>query len=110
MGLKDSPRGACAPQVPRLLQCGVVGLAVTSIWRRDRVRDEFFEGFARAIAAGTMRARVVKIAPPRLTEMKAAERAELYLKFADRGSKVDFDRVPDLTVGEFLAFRTYVPD
>ena len=36
--------------------------------------------------------------------------AELYLKFADKGSKVSFDKVQDLTPEQFLEFSEYFPD
>lgn len=87
-----------------------IGIAITGIWRRDRVRDEFFDRFAADIERGVMRARVVKLTPPGLAEMKPPQRAEFYLHFADTGTRVDFSRAEDLDVEEFLAFRTYFPD
>jgi len=87
-----------------------VGLTVAGVWRRDRTREEFFDRFAAAIGDRSTRARVVKLTPPRLAEMKAGERAELYLKFADKGTRVEFDKAHDLTADEFLAFRTHLPD
>ncbi len=87
-----------------------IGLSITSIWRRDRLRDEFFEQFAAGITARTVRARIVTLSPPKLAEMNPRGRAELYLKFADGGSRVDFRKSPDLTADQFLAYQTYLPD
>ena len=87
-----------------------VGVVVTSVWRRDGIRAEFFDRFASGIAGKTLRARVVRMAPPALASMTTGQRAELYLKFADRGTKVAFDKAPDLTPAEFKAFAEYVPD
>lgn len=42
--------------------------------------------------------------------MSPRQRAELYLKFADRGTKIVFDKAPELTPDEFKAFVDYVPD
>ena len=54
---------------------------------------------------------MVKTSPPGFAQVASErERAELYLKFADKGSKVSFDKVPDLTPDEFQQFSDYVPD
>jgi len=87
-----------------------VGLTITAIWRRDGLRDEFFERFSMAIAGGILRARVVTVSLPRLAEMKERDRAELYLKFADKGTKVDFSKVADLTADQFMEYQSYLPD
>lgn len=87
-----------------------IGLTVTGVWRRERVRDEFFDRFARYVEGGQLRARVVKLSPPKLSSMSERERAEAYLDFADSGSRIDFAKARDLTVEQFLAFRTYMPD
>jgi hypothetical protein len=87
-----------------------LGMVITGVWRRDRIRDEFFEEFANGIRRGITRARVTTIKPPRLERMARTERAELYLDWADRGSRVDFSRAQDLTAEAFLAYQTYVPD
>ena len=87
-----------------------LGITITGVWRRERVRDEFFEDFANGIRRGVTRARVVTISPARLARMTRTERAEFYLDWADKGSRIDFGDVPDLTPEEFLAYRTYVPD
>ena len=86
------------------------GETITSIWRRESVRSEFFERYGAAISGKLLRARTVKVAPPKLAQMKPGDRAELYLEFADRGSKVDFGRGRDLSAEEFLALETYTPD
>ncbi len=91
-------------------ELAVIGEAVTEVWRHDSIRQEFLERFATGISGKTLRARVVKIAPPNLARMKPGERAERYLQFADRGSKVSFDKMPDLTADEFLRYATYFPD
>jgi hypothetical protein len=87
-----------------------IGLVVTGLWRRDGLRDEFFDKFAAAISTGQLRARVVKMSPAGLAAMKPMARADAYLKFADRGTRVDFSKVEDLTPEAFLAFRSYLPD
>ena len=87
-----------------------IGLAVTSVWRMDGTRSEFFERFAEGIRGGTVRARVVRMAPKGLAAMTPRQRAEAYLKFSDKGEKVDFGKVADLTPDEFLAYQSYVPD
>lgn len=88
----------------------LVGEMVTGLWRRESLRAEFFQRFAAAIGGGLLRARTVKVAPPRLAEMKPGDRAELYLRFADRGSRVDFGKGRDLTAEQFLEFESYTPD
>lgn len=87
-----------------------VGAAITSVWRRESLREDFFKRFAAGIEGHALRARVVRITPPRLAEMDPGQRAEAYLKFADRGSKVDFTKTADLKAEEFLAFEAYLPD
>jgi hypothetical protein len=84
--------------------------AVTGVWRMDSVRAEFFDRFATGIDAKSLKARVVKIAPPGLGAMKPGERAEVYLKFADRGTRVSFDKAADLTAQEFRQYADYFPD
>ena len=87
-----------------------VGLTVTSVWRRDRVREDFFDRFAAGIADGKVRARLVTLTPPGLAAMAPRQRAEAYLKFSERGTRVDFEKVADMSPEEFLRFRAYVPD
>ena len=87
-----------------------VGLAVTAVWRQEGIRAEFFDRFASGIAGKTLRARVLKMAPPALPQLTSRQRAELYLKFADRGTRIIFDKAPELTPEEFKAFADYVPD
>jgi hypothetical protein len=84
--------------------------AVTGVWRLDGSREAFFDRFASGIEAGILRARVVKVAPPGLAGMTPTARAEAYLKFADRGSRVSFKNTPDLTAHEFRRYATYFPD
>jgi hypothetical protein len=84
--------------------------AVANVWRLEGTREDFFDRFASGIEAGTLRARVVKVAPPGLAGMTPTARAEAYLKFADRGSRVSFKNAPDLTAGEFRQYATYFPD
>jgi hypothetical protein len=87
-----------------------VGMAITEIWRRERLREDFFERFSAAIAGRTMRARIVKLVPPGLAAMPPRERAELYLKFGDRGSRVNFESATDLSADQFRGFQSYFPD
>jgi hypothetical protein len=87
-----------------------VGRLANDVWKFDGSRSDFFQRFAEGIRAGKLRARVVKAGPPNLADMSERERAEQYLKFADRGTRVSFDKAPDLTADEFLAFSDYVPD
>lgn len=87
------------------------GMTVNSVWRFDGQREEFFNRFAAGIEAGVLRARVVKAGPANLSQLKSdRERADAYLKFADRGSRVSFDKVPDLTAKQFQAYVDYFPD
>lgn len=87
-----------------------VGLSITMIWRRDLLRDDFFERFAAGIDGRSLRARTVQVVPPGLSTMKPRERAELYLKFGDRGTRVNFEHARELTDDEFAAYRTYLTD
>lgn len=87
-----------------------LGLAAARVWRMDRSRTEFLERFTAGLAAKQVRARMVRFAPPKLAEMTARQRADNYLAFADRGSKVSFSKVPDLSAEEFARFVTYVND
>jgi hypothetical protein len=87
-----------------------IGLAVIEVWRRESLREEFFERFAQGINAKFLRARIVTLTPPRLASMSEAQRAEEYLKFSDRGSRVDFEKAPDLTAEQFLTYQNYLPD
>jgi hypothetical protein len=105
--IRDVDAGTSGLRGPELTE---VGLIVTSVWRRDRVREEFFDRFAAAITDGSVRARLVTLTPPGLTAMTPRQRAELYLKFSERGTRVDFEKIADMPPDEFLRFRTYVPD
>jgi hypothetical protein len=87
-----------------------LGIAITGVWRRDRIRDQFFEDFANGIRRGVTRARVTTVAPARLARMSRTERAEFYLEWADKGTRIDFGDAPDLTAEEFLGYHSYVPD
>lgn len=87
-----------------------VGLAVTTVWRRERSREEFFERFAAGLSDGKLRARIVTLAPPGLEGMTTMQRADLYLRFADRGTRVEFDKAPDLTAPQLLEYQTFLPD
>jgi hypothetical protein len=87
-----------------------MGETVNGVWRQDSLREEFFERFSAGIGDRTLRARVVKIEPPDLARLKPAERADLYLRFTDRGTRVSFGKVPDLTAEEFRKFAEYYPD
>lgn len=85
--------------------------AASEVWRIDRVREEFFERFAHGIRRGSLRARVVNAAPATLARVESErQRAEMYLRFADRGSRVSFDRGRDLSADEFQQFADYFPD
>jgi hypothetical protein len=84
--------------------------SVTSVWRMDGTRSEFFERYAAAISGGAVRARVVKMAPPGLAAMTPRQRAEAYLRFSDKGEKVDFSKAADLTAEEFMSYQAHVPD
>jgi hypothetical protein len=88
-----------------------LGLLANDVWKFDGTRSEFFERFAEGIRDGQLRARVVKLVPPRLSRASTErERADIYLDFADRGSKVSFDKVPDLTPEEFQAYSEHFID
>jgi hypothetical protein len=87
------------------------GRFANDVWKFDGTRGDFFERFAEGIRTHKLRARVVKTEPPGLAQLATdRERAEFYLRFADKGTKVSFDKVPDLTPGEFQQFSDYVPD
>lgn len=87
------------------------GMTANGVWRLDSEREEFFKKFAAGIDAGALRARVVKAGPPNLAQLTSdRERAEVYLKFADRGSRISFDKVPDLTAEELGRYADYFPD
>ena len=87
------------------------GRFANDVWKFDGTRAEFFERFADGIREGQLRARVVKAGPANLPQITSErERAELYLKFADKGSRVSFDKVPDLTADEFMQYAEYFPD
>lgn len=88
-----------------------VGRFANDVWKFDGTRADFFERFAEGIRDKRLRARVVKLGPATMGEATSErERAELYLRFADKGSKVSFDKVPDLTPEQFLEFSEYFPD
>ena len=88
-----------------------MGLDVTAVWRSDRVRQDFFTRFAEGIAAHDLRARVVRISPGNLAQLTSGPaRAELYLKFSERGSPVAFDKTPDLEAAELAQYSEYLPD
>ncbi len=88
-----------------------VGRFANDVWKFDGTRADFFERFAEGIRDKRLRARVVRLGPTILGEASTErQRAELYLTFADKGSKVSFDKVPDLTAEQFLAFSEYFPD
>ena len=87
------------------------GMIVNGVWRSDGDRAEFFEKFAAGIDAGRLRARVVKAGPPNLAQLASDRaRADVYLKFADRGTRIAFDKVTDLTAEEFGRYSEYFPD
>lgn len=87
------------------------GRAVTGVWRFDGERADFFERFAVAIRTGVLRARVVRISPDKIDRLTSdRERAEAYLKFSERGSRVDFGPVEDLDADEWAQYSTYFPD
>lgn len=87
-----------------------IGMSIANVWRMDGTRREFFERFAAGIDGVMVRARVVKMTPPGLAAMTPRQRAEIYLKFSDKGGKVDFSGVHDLTSEEFASYAGYVPD
>jgi len=86
------------------------GTAVTNVWRLDSWREAFFERFSMGIEDGSLRARLVMMAPHGLAEAAPQARAERYLRFADRGLKVTFKGVPNLTAEEFRRYLSYFPD
>jgi len=88
-----------------------VGQDVTGVWRSDRIREDFFARFAKGIAEHELRARIVKISPGNLAQLASGRaRAELYLKFAERGSVVAFDKAEDLEAAELAQYSEYLPD
>ena len=88
-----------------------VGRFANDVWKFDGTRADFFQRFAEGIRDKRLRARVVKLGPAALGDASSERaRAELYLTFADKGSKVSFDKVSDLTPEQFLAFSEYFPD
>lgn len=87
------------------------GRLANDVWKFDGTRADFFERFAQGIRDRKLRARVVKAGPPDLASIVSErERAEVYLTFADKGTKVSFDKVPDLTAEQFLAYSEHFPD
>lgn len=87
------------------------GRFANDVWKFDGTRADFFERFAEGIRSRKLRARVVKAGPPNLAQITSErQRAELYLEFADKGTKVSFDKVPDLTAEEFQQYSEYFPD
>ena len=87
------------------------GRLANDVWKLDGSRSDFFQRFADGIWSGKLRARVVKAGPPNLAQIESErDRAELYLKFADKGTKVSFESVPDLTAEEFGRYSEYFPD
>jgi hypothetical protein len=96
---------------------GLSGTALTTagrlandVFKFDGTRSDFFDRFAEGIRAGTLRARIVKTGPSNLASLSERARAEEYLKFADRGGRVSFDKAHDLSADEFLALSDYIPD
>jgi hypothetical protein len=88
-----------------------LGRLANEVWKFDGSRSEFFERFSHGIRDGRLRARVVKLVPPRLARASTErERADVYLDFADRGSKVSFDKAPDLTPDEFQTYAEHFID
>jgi hypothetical protein len=88
-----------------------MGQDVTAVWRSDRVREDFFERFAKGITDHELRARVVRITPANLAQLASGPaRAELYLKFSERGSVVAFDKAPDLEAAQLAEYSEYLPD
>jgi len=87
------------------------GRIANDVWKFDGSRAEFLERFAEGIRAGKLRARVVKAGPANLSQIASErERAELYLKFADKGTRVSFDKVPDLTPEQLQQYAEHFPD
>jgi hypothetical protein len=88
-----------------------MGQDVTGVWRSDRLRDDFFTRFAKGIADHELRARIVRISPGNLAQLSSERaRAELYLKFSERGSTVAFDKTKDLEPAELAQYAEYLPD
>jgi len=88
-----------------------VGLDVTAVWRSDRIREDFFARFAKGIAEHELRARIVTISPGNLGQLiSPRDRAELYLKFSERGSTIAFDKAPDLEAAGLARYSEYLPD
>jgi len=88
-----------------------LGDVVTGLWRLDRDRDEFFKRFAEGIDRGVLRAKVVLTGPANLASLKSdRERADVYLKAAEKGMTISFDKVPDLGATEFMRYAEYFPD
>jgi hypothetical protein len=87
------------------------GRLANDVWKFDGSRADFFDRFSEGIRAGKLRARVVRAGPPNLAQTTSErERAEMYLKFADKGTKVSFAAVEDLTAEEFQQYSEYFPD
>ena len=87
------------------------GRLANDVWKFDGSRSDFFQRFSEGIRKGKLRARVVKAGPPNLAQISSErERAELYLKFADKGTKVSFESVADLSPEEFGRYLEYFPD
>lgn len=87
------------------------GRFANDVWKFDGTRAEFFERFAQGIRDRKLRARIVRAGPPNLSAVDSErERAELYLTFADKGTRVSFDKAPDLTAEQFLEYAEYFPD
>jgi hypothetical protein len=88
-----------------------VGQDVTFVWRSDRIREDFFARFAKGIAQHELRARIVRISPGNLAQLTSGPaRADLYLKFSERGSTVAFDKAQDLEAAELAQYSEYLPD
>lgn len=88
-----------------------VGQDVTSVWRSNRIREDFFARFASGIADHELRARIVRISPGNLAQLTSGRaRADLYLKFSERGSTVAFDKAPDLAATDLAQYSEYLPD
>lgn len=87
------------------------GRFANEVWKFDGTRADFFQRFSDGMRAGKLRVRVVKAGPANLAQVTSErERAELYLKFADSGTKVSFDKVPDLTPEAFQTYSEHFPD
>ena len=106
--IRELDPGATGLRGPRLKD---VGLDVTAVWRSDRLREDFFARFAKGISDHELRARIVRISPGNLGQLAPGPaRAELYLKFSDRGSTVAFDKTQDLEAAELAQYSEYLPD